>query len=194
MACHGGVFAPGNGQFQVFSKPTGKLATATGNPIPRIFRKHFPMLRHLASAASDSSPVPADTAPQEFGVRCTRRRSQRRCIVTMLVLMLVSFFAATSWSASSWSRSTWDASTVEQAESGRHPFRPEGGWRRTIRGWERTEAWRWSPAELRTAPGAAVHPLVVASLQLLLTTAALISASPDLSNQGSPGLIVKSRT
>ena len=112
----------------------------------------------------------------------------------MLVLMLVSFFAATSWSASSWSRSSWDVSAVKQAESGRYLLRPQGGWRRTSRGWERAEDWRWSPAELRTAPGTAVHPLVVASLQLLLTAAALISASPNLSNQGSPGLIVKFRT
>jgi hypothetical protein len=112
----------------------------------------------------------------------------------MSVLMLVSFFAATSWSASSWSRPASPLSKVTGWEFQDAWLRPADGWRRTRRGWQRAEVWKWSPADEVVLRNAAVHPLIVASLQVLLTAAALIAGTPSGAHARPSGVIVKFRT
>ena len=50
-------------------------------------------------------------------------------------------------------------------------------WRRTANGWERTSDWRFENRPI--APRiAAVHPLVIAGLQLLLSVGVLLALTP----------------
>ena len=44
-------------------------------------------------------------------------------------------------------------------------------WRRTTRGWERVDRWQMP----RPAPATAIHPLVIATLQLLVSIGALVA-------------------
>lgn len=61
------------------------------------------------------------------------------------------------------------------------PATVAGPWRRTTRGWERIDAApHWQFQRVAQAPRlAALHPLVWALLQLLLSLAALVAAEPD---------------
>lgn len=54
------------------------------------------------------------------------------------------------------------------------PVFAEGKWRRTVRGWESVEGWQTQES---AAP--VIHPLVFASLQGLLSTAALLTFNWD---------------
>jgi hypothetical protein len=146
------------------------------------------------SATSDTTSEPFPLVGESETDSRGDRRSQRRCLVTMSVVMLVSFFAATSWSASSWSRPVSSLSEVSTFEFQGDWLRPSDGWRRTRRGWQRAEVWKWSLADEWVLRTTSVHPLTVASLQVLLTAAALIAGSPAGAHAGAPGVVVKFRT
>ena len=66
----------------------------------------------------------------------------------------------------------WVASEVPLRGDSPQPS-PEVAWRRTADGWEKTARWHNEPAVRRPA----LHPMVVALLQMLLALGALIAFS-----------------
>ncbi|MGE0759978.1 MAG: hypothetical protein AB7O38_23385 [Pirellulaceae bacterium] len=53
-------------------------------------------------------------------------------------------------------------------------------WRRTVHGWEQRDERAWlEPALTSLPPAAAIHPLVVASLFVLVSVGSLLSLSPS---------------
>ena len=53
------------------------------------------------------------------------------------------------------------------------------GWRRTVSGWEEASRWHLDARpDPHLTPAMAVHPLVIASLELLISVGGLVVASP----------------
>ena len=74
---------------------------------------------------------------------------------------------------------TTNCLTSDASGDGSWTARPTG-WRRTAFGWEEASRWQRdvAPAPLAT-PAMAVHPLVIASLELLISVGVLVVASPS---------------
>jgi hypothetical protein len=88
-------------------------------------------------------------------------------------LFLFVFLALTFWLP------TTDDSSFQARGNGRTGERPVA-WRRTEFGWEDASRWQLN-ATLRPfpTPATAVHPFIIASLELMLSIGALVIGSPS---------------
>jgi hypothetical protein len=90
---------------------------------------------------------------------------------TLAILFIAGYFATTLELPKAWSQSSPSETRVTD------------GWRRTASGWQWHEAWKHPRAALDPPPVAwRIHPLLVASLQVLVSLFALVWADPRWSD------------
>lgn len=141
--------------------------SSASNPAIKVSRSTFDRFlgrwrRHCDGCSNSSS------ASHLFHVEA----SLRRCLLLLALFSLTFFGVPTTTCPTPQARG-------DGSSSGR-----QTGWRRTEFGWEEASRWQLDAPPVRLlTPVVAVHPLVIASLELMISVGALVAGSPSPSSR-----------